>query len=149
MDHEFSSNALSPGQIGWDWFSIQLDEGSELMVFQIRRDDGSIEVHSSGMLINPNGSAKSLDLDEFTIKHQEFWRSPATGAEYPIQWELEIPNLNLNLSLSATVPNQELELSYTYWEGAVFVTGMYQGEEIHGVGYVELTGYAGSMEGEF
>jgi predicted secreted hydrolase len=119
------------------------------MVFQIRRDDGSIEVHSSGMLINPNGSAKSLDLDEFTIKHQEFWRSPATGAEYPIQWELEIPNLNLNLSLSATVPNQELELSYTYWEGAVFVTGMYQGEEIHGVGYVELTGYAGSMEGEF
>jgi predicted secreted hydrolase len=149
MDHEFSSNALSAGQIGWDWFSIQLDEGSELMVFQIRHSDGSIDEHSSGTLINPDGSTQSLVLDNFTIRSQDKWRSPDTGADYPVAWDIEIPDMDLRLSLKAKLLNQELDFSYAYWEGAVVVSGMYKDKEVQGVGFVEMTGYAGSMEGEF
>jgi predicted secreted hydrolase len=149
MDHEFSSNALSTGQIGWDWFSIQLDEGSELMVFQIRRSDGSIDMHSSGTLINPDGSTHTLGLDNFTIQTQDKWHSPDTGAEYPVKWVIDVPEFDLRLSLSAYTSDQEMDLTYVYWEGAVAVSGIYKGKEVHGVGFVEMTGYAGSMEGEF
>jgi predicted secreted hydrolase len=149
MDHEFSSNALSAGQIGWDWFSIQLEEGSELMVFQIRNDDGGLDEHSSGTLINPDGSTQPLDLDKFTITTGDKWRSPETGAEYPVNWVIEVPELELRLTLTAKLSNQELDLSYAYWEGAVSVSGKYKGKEVQGVGFVEMTGYASSMEREF
>jgi predicted secreted hydrolase len=149
MDHEFSTSALSPGQIGWDWFSIQLDEDRELMLFQIRRADGSIDPNSSGTLIDPEGSTHSLEVEDFNIQTGRTWRSPNTSAEYPVEWEIQIPEYDLDLSLKPYLLDQELDLSFTYWEGAVEVSGTYRGRSIQGRGFVEMTGYAASMEGEF
>lgn len=119
------------------------------LVFFIRRVDGSIDLNSSGTLVNPDGSTKSLNLSDFTIKPGKFWRSPVTGAEYPIQLEIELSDQNFKLTFTDKIPNQEINLSYTYWEGTVTVKGIYQDEEIHGVGFEKLIGYADSMEGEF
>jgi predicted secreted hydrolase len=148
-DHEFSTSALSAGQIGWDWFSIQLNDGSELMVFQIRREDGSIDPFSSGTWINPEGETTHLDQDQFQIQVQDTWRSPHTRAEYPSAWRVEIPSLGLGLEIAPYMNDQEMDVSYTYWEGAVSIKGTAGEKPISGNGYVEMTGYAGSMEGEF
>lgn len=149
MDHEFSTSALSPGQVGWDWFSIQLDDGSELMVFQIRRQDGTIDPFSSGTWIAPDGSARHLGRNDFEITATDTWKSPQTGAVYPARWTVRVPSLSLELDIRPVVAEQELDLSYQYWEGAVDVVGAQSGSPVSGVGYVELTGYAGSMAGEF
>jgi predicted secreted hydrolase len=149
MDHEFSTLALSEGQVGWDWFSIQLDEGSELMVYQIRRDDGSIDTFSKGSWIAPDGVVTQLERKDFRIEVNDSWRSPHSGGIYPSQWEIRVPQLDLNLSLEPFLPDQELNVSYSYWEGAVRVNGKQAGQPLSGHGYVEMTGYAGSMEGQF
>ena len=148
-DHEFSTSALSAGQVGWDWFSIQLVDGSELMVFQIRRSDGSIDPFSSGTWISPNGEVILLERKDFEIQVEDSWRSPNSGAEYPSKWILNIPLLDLNLAVSPLLADQELNVSYNYWEGAVDVDGTAKGASISGSGYVEMTGYASSIEGEF
>ncbi len=144
MDHEFSTSALAQDQIGWDWFSIQLDDNTELMLFQIRRADGSIDPYSSGALIGADGSVVALKQDEFSLQVLGSWRSRVSGAEYPAGWRVQVPQAGLDLRLSPMMPNQELNVSYAYWEGAVTVAGSHRG-----VGYVELTGYSGSMGGEF
>jgi predicted secreted hydrolase len=149
MDHEFSTRALSDGQIGWDWFSVQLDDRSELMLFQIRREDGSIDPFSSGTWIAADGSTSKLDLEDFQISVQDTWRSPHTGATYPAKWKISVPSKNLSLELVPLLQDQELQVSYNYWEGAVNVQGSINGEPISGKGYIELTGYAGSMAGQF
>jgi predicted secreted hydrolase len=149
MDHEFSTSALSPGQVGWDWFSIQLEDGSELMVFQIRREDGSIDPFSSGTWIAPDGTTRFLEKDDFKITAQETWRSPSSGAVYPSRWSLEVPEVDLELDIRPVILNQEMDLNYQYWEGAVDITARKAGEQFNGVGYVELTGYGRSMAGEF
>lgn len=143
-DHEFSTSALSEGQVGWDWFSLQLDDGSELMFFQIRRADGSIDPFSSGTYINPEGGTQHLDREQFEIRVRDEWVNPQSGGVYPSAWEVSIPSLNLELDIEPYFNAQEMDLSYFYWEGAVKVSGM-----LSGSGYVEMTGYAASMEGEF
>lgn len=148
-DHEFSTGALSSGQIGWDWFSIQLDDGSELMVFQIRREDGSIDPYSSGTLIQPSGEVISLGREDFEIEAGDFWRSPDTGAEYPSLWRIEVPVIDLQLQIQPLISNQEMNFSYIYWEGAIDAAGTRNGEMITGKGFVEMTGYANSFAGEF
>lgn len=148
-DHEFSTSALSSGQVGWDWFSIQLDDGGELMLFQIRNEDGGIAPFSSGTWISPEGETSHLDREQFDIHERDFWRSPNSGAQYPAEWSLEIPSIDLSLVVKPYLADQEMEVSYTYWEGAVEVSGSAQGAAVSGSGYVELTGYAASMEGEF
>lgn len=148
-DHEFSTRALASGQVGWDWFSLQLDDGSELMFFQIRREDGSIDPYSSGTLVKPNGDVVGLAREDFEIEVQDSWRSSESGAEYPALWRVEIPGIDLQLQIQPSLPDQEMNLSYTYWEGAVDATGTSNGESISGVGFVEMTGYASSFEGEF
>lgn len=149
MDHEFGTSALGEGQIGWDWFSIQLDDGSELMLFTLRREDGSIDPYSSGTLIRADGSIRPLAVEEFEIVVRDIWTSPASGARYPAGWELRIPDEGIELSVEPLMAGQELRLSFTYWEGAVSVTGEAGGKALSGQGYVELTGYAGSMQGQF
>lgn len=149
MDHEYSTSALSQGQVGWDWFSIQLDNDSELMLFQIRRDDGSIDPFSSGAYIAPDGSTRQLSRQDFQIDVLDTWRSPITGAIYPSRWRIQIPALQLSLELTPHLADQELDLTYAYWEGAVSASGQIAGIDIFGDGYVELTGYTGSMAGEF
>ena len=148
-DHEFSTSALSSGQVGWDWFSIQLDDENELMFFQIRREDGSIDPFSSGTWISASGEVISLSQEDFEIEVEDTWRSPNSGGQYPSGWQVEIPGLDLQLQITPYLADQEMVVSYTYWEGAVEARGILGGKSVSGSGYVEMTGYAGSFEGEF
>jgi predicted secreted hydrolase len=149
MDHEFSTSALAADQVGWDWFSLQLDDGGELMVFQIRKEDGSVDPFSSGTFIAPDGRTTPLSRDDFQISVGTTWRSPHSGATYPAHWTLNVPALDLILKIAPHLADQELNVSYTYWEGAVRVSGQRAGQALSGNGYVELTGYADSMQNQF
>jgi predicted secreted hydrolase len=149
LDHEFSTSALAADQVGWDWFALQFDDGSELMVFQIRKADGSVDPFSSGTFITPDGSTRSLDRAGYRIRVEDTWRSGRTGATYPARWTIEVPSLDLTLRIAPYLADQELDVSYAYWEGAVEVYGEREGRSLRGDGYVEMTGYAGSMQGQF
>ncbi len=146
-DHEYSTSALSPGAIGWDWFSLQFDNGTSLMFFQIRRDDGTLEQFSSGTFVDANGNTTHLDRADWELTVTDTWTSPDSGAEYPIGWQVRISELGLELEGGALMPNQELNVSTVYWEGAVEFRGTLAGEPVRARGYIEMTGYAGSMEG--
>ena len=151
MDHEFGTSFLEEEQTGWDWFSIQLDDGRDLMVFQIRRRDGSIDPRSSGTLIDADGRAVHISFSEFTLKSSDVWRSTESGAGYPIDWTIDLPRYDLRLSVKAAFDNQELRTTestgVTYWEGSVKVEGTSGGKKIAGRGYLEMTGYAGQNMG--
>jgi len=149
MDHEFSTSALGPDQVGWDWFALQLDDGSELIVFQIRKADGSVGSFSSGTLVAPDGSTRHLSHDDFEIGVGATWRSPRSGAAYPARWTVQVPAADLTLEIEPYLADQELNVSYVYWEGAVRISGEHTGTPVSGNGYVEMTGYAGSMQGQF
>jgi predicted secreted hydrolase len=149
MDHEFSTSALSSGQVGWDWFSLQLDNGTDLMIAQLRRDNGEVDPFSSGTVIKSNGESIDLRQEHFRIQVEDFWRSPHTGATYPAAWKIEVPQIDLVVEITPLMSDQEMNVSYAYWEGAVDLQGIQEGQYVSGSGYVELTGYAASMEGEF
>jgi predicted secreted hydrolase len=149
MDHEWSTSGLAFDQVGWDWFSIQLDDGGELMVFQMRKEDGSIDPFSSGTFITREGSTRHLNRGDFEIRVEDTWRSPHTGATYPARWTVTVPAVDLALEIEPHLAHQELNVSYAYWEGAVRVDGEREGRPVRGHGYVEMTGYAGSMQGQF
>jgi predicted secreted hydrolase len=146
-DHEYSTSVLSQGAIGWDWFSLQFDNGTALMLFQIRNEDGSIEPFSSGSFIDTDGSVTLLSHEQWELTVLDTWTSPDSGATYPAGWRLEIPDLDLRLEGRPLMPNQELTVSTVYWEGAVGFEGMLGDTAVRAQGYVEMTGYAGSMEG--
>ncbi|MCL4561071.1 MAG: hypothetical protein M1281_10695 [Chloroflexi bacterium] len=149
MDHEFSTSALSQGEVGWDWFGLQLSDGSELMVYDIRRSDGSIDPYSSGTWILPDASTHSLKQTDFTLQVEGTWHSPHSGATYPAKWKVSVPSLGISLKVTPYLADQENNLSFVYWEGAVQIVGTVGGVPVTGSGYVELTGYAGSIAGEF
>ncbi|MDF1535808.1 MAG: lipocalin-like domain-containing protein [bacterium] len=153
FDHEFGSNQLTAGQEGWDWFSLHLADGTEIMLYRIRRTDGSVEPASSGTLVTADGSAEHLALADFSVEVVEKWKSPASGGAYPAGWKIRIPKAGLNIDVSPLVKDQELTTrgtaGITYWEGAVRVEGRSGEREVTGAGYVELTGYAGSLGGIF
>lgn len=149
MDHEFSTSALGLGLVGWDWFSIQLDDNRELMLFTLRREDGSIDEFSSGTVIDADGSTRSLTWEDFSIAVTETWRSPHSHATYPSGWRIEIPSEDMVLEVRPRLADQELNHSFVYWEGAVQVTGRRGEIAVTGSGYAELTGYARSMQGQF
>lgn len=146
-DHEYSTSALSPGSIGWDWFSLQLDNGGALMLFQIRREDGTLEATSSGSYITPEGKVVDLRLGDWRLEILDTWRSPESGGEYPAGWQITIPSLELELEGRPQMPNQELNVSTTYWEGAVSFSGSIGDTPLNAQGYIELTGYTGSIDG--
>jgi predicted secreted hydrolase len=149
MDHEFSTSALSLGQVGWDWFSIQLVDQTEIMFFQIRHADGTKDPYSIGNYVAEDRKTLLLTPDRINITVQSTWRSPKTKAVYPSRWSFDIPDLDLKLEITPYLNNQELNKSYSYWEGAVQVAGTKAGKPVSGSGYIELTGYAGSMSGQF
>lgn len=147
MDHEFGTSFLESEQIGWDWFALQLDSGQDLMLFQLRRSDSRLDPHSGGTLLEASGQSRALDRSEFTMEPVRTWRSPHSGARYPIQWRLSLPGQKLSLTVTAAQPDQELRTprstQVTYWEGAVVVTGARGDDPVTGRGYLEMTGYAG------
>lgn len=149
MDHEFSTSALSDDQVGWDWFALQLNDGSELMLFYLRKQDGSVDPFSSGTYIDPEGGTINLDRDDFEIEVLDYWRSPHSKAEYPSQWKISVPSLKIDMVVNPYISDQELNLTFTYWEGAVRFRGEENGKIIAGNGYVELTGYSGAFAGDF
>jgi predicted secreted hydrolase len=145
MDHEFGSNQLTSEQAGWDWYSLQLDDNRELMLYVLRRTDGTIEPASSGTMVDAQGNAKHIKLDQFKITTSSTWHSPKSGATYPMGWHVNVPSANLDVTLSTDLQDQELNTArstgVTYWEGSVNVSGTSNGKPIKGQGYVEMTGY--------
>lgn len=147
MDHEFGSDELQRDQAGWDWFSIQLDDRRELMDYRLRKKDGTLTPESSGSLVDPRGDVRYLAREAVLITASGSWKSPHTGATYPSGWRLRVPSAALDLTLVPTVRDQELANTaggVSYWEGAVDVRDTASGQR-RGVGYVELTGYAGAL----
>jgi len=140
MDREWSTSALSDDQKGWDWFALQLDDSTEIMYYQMRKNDGSPDIFSKGTIIDDNGSVRTVNKEDVTLEVTEYWDSPE-GEKYPSGWMLKIPSENIELRLTPAVKEQLMNVSVRYWEGAVKIEGMKNGSEIKGRGYVELTGY--------
>jgi predicted secreted hydrolase len=141
MDREWSTSALGSDQIGWDWFSIQLSDSTEIMYYQIRNSDGNPSRFSKGAFVRKTGEKLHLSRDDVILSVTGSWESPL-GGDYPQGWELEIPGENLSLNIEPYIANQELDVYVRYWEGAVQITGTRNGQPVAGNGYVELTGYA-------
>lgn len=145
MDHEFGSAVLRENQQGWDWFSIQLDNDAELMLYIIRRTDGTPDVTSSGSLIASDGRVIHIRHDQLRITPLARWKSPESGATYPVRWRVEVPSFNVALRVDPLMNAQELltkaSTRVTYWEGACDVTGTFGGVAVRGEAYVEMTGY--------
>jgi predicted secreted hydrolase len=141
LDREWSSSTLSPDQQGWDWFALQLSDGSDLMFYNIRKNDGSQDEHSAGTWISKDGEPRHLSRDDLEIIVAGEWESPEGGV-YPSRWEIRLPELDLVLTVTPVIEKQELFTTVRYWEGAVDVTGQRNHQPIEGRGYVELTGYA-------
>lgn len=146
MDHEFGSADLGADLAGWDWFSIQLVDKRELMIYRLRHTDGSSDAASSGTLVFPDGRTQHLSASDIQLTPLDTWTSPTSKATYPHRWQVSIPSLGLALKLTPLLADQELHTTrstqVTYWEGAVSVEGAEKGQAIKGQGYVELTGYA-------
>jgi predicted secreted hydrolase len=147
MDREWSTSALSGDQVGWDWFSLQLDDGWEVMVYQLRLADGSADPLSDGVLIDPDGRKVPLEWGaDVRLEVTGSWTSPIDGARYPSGWRLVVPDRGVDLAIDPVLEDQELDLAFRYWEGSVRVSGTGAGGvPVNGLGYVELTGYAGDI----
>ena len=145
MDHQWGDFVLIDGG-GWDWFSVQLDDGSSIMVFQLRGIEGVGDVPDFGTLVTRGGEVIHLDEDEYQIESRETWTSDETDATYPVSWTLTVPAYDIRLDLEPAMRNQELNTIATtgtiYWEGEMEVAGESSGRPVTGLGYVELTGYA-------
>jgi len=141
MDHEFSTAPLEPGLVGWDWFSLQLSDRTELMVYLLREKDGTVHPASSGTFVDAAGRPIDLKGEQFSVQVLDRWQSPESGADYPVAWRLSVTALNLTLVVRARVRDQEMDTRQTtgvvYWEGSVSAD-----RAVSGSGYVELTGYA-------
>ncbi|HET9907401.1 MAG TPA: lipocalin-like domain-containing protein [Anaerolineales bacterium] len=146
-DHEFSTSVLDENQIGWDWFSLQFEDGKALMLFQLRERDGGTSASSSGTLIDMNGTPQHLQKTNFEIIVRDQWQSPHTQGVYPSAWEVNLKDLGCRLEIHPWMADQELHFpTVTYWEGAVRFEGTCEnGESVRGNGYVELTGYSGNV----
>jgi predicted secreted hydrolase len=142
MDREWSTSALGPDQVGWDWFALHLDDGRDLMFYQLRLRDGGSDPFSKGVLVAPDGTSRRLTRDEVRLEPQGTWTSPRTGGAYPAGWRLAVPAEGIDLTITPLLADQELPTTVVYWEGAVSISGSQQG-----YGYLEMTGYADSGAG--
>jgi len=141
LDREWGSSALSSDQRGWDWFALQLSDGSELMFYNIRRNDNSADSHSAGTLVGPDGKTSYLRQQDVSIVVTDSWNSPR-GGTYPAGWTIDVPSQGMSLEVRPVLDDQELLTTVRYWEGAVDVDGVRGEQVLSGRGYVELTGYA-------
>jgi len=143
LDREWSTSALGDEQAGWNWFSLQLDDGTDLMYYQMQRKDGITDAHSSGKWINQDGSYHHLKSHEVQLEPLKYWHSE-TGKKYVTEWKMIIPKKDIEWRIKAMLDNQEMQTTVRYWEGAVRIfdakSGKAPGQEI-GKGYLEMTGY--------
>jgi predicted secreted hydrolase len=145
LDREWGSGALGANQAGWDWFALQLDDGSTLMFYALRDRDGGRDSHSAGTWVASSGGVRPLSSAEVQIEVTSHW-TDADGVRYPAGWRLRVPTLALDLTVHPVLADQELELRPRYFEGAVDVGGSASGRTLGGRGYVELVGYAGERQ---
>jgi predicted secreted hydrolase len=141
MDREWSTSALSPDIVGWDWFALQLDDGRDLMFYRLRGQDGSASEFSGGTLTSAAGSVRRLAADAVELVSTRNWTSDRTGVVYPVDWTMTIPSAKLMLNIEPRLDGQEIDLTVRYWEGAVTASGLAADSEVTGVGYLELAGY--------
>lgn len=149
FDHEWATNQLAADQVGWNWLSLQCNDGTELMLYQMRLKNGGIDPYSSGTLIDAKGETTHLSVDDFRFEPTgRRWKSPATGADYPLEWRVHVPSAGLEFLVQTPMENQELALPpIAYWEGLVHAKGTRNGQPISAHGYLELTGYSGPLIG--
>lgn len=135
MDREWSTSVLDPGQVGWDWFALHLDDGRDLMIYQIRREDGSIDGASGGVVATASGDSEVISAADFSLEPLASWRDES-GASWPVSWQLQVPSLGISGRVEARHPDQLNRLAVRYWEGRVCLDG-----PVPGCGYLEMTGY--------
>ena len=150
MDHEFFSDNLTEGKVGWDWMSVQLDDGADLMLFGIRDAQGGYGPDTFGTFVDADGGAHPIEPGGVKFRPGRRWRSEATGAEYPVEWHVEVPDFDLRLDVRPRLDAQEVftgnGILPAYWEGAVRYAGERRGRPVAGIGYLEMTGYAGRLD---
>jgi len=140
MDREWSTSSLSKDQKGWDWLSLQLDNNTEIMYYQMRKNDGSPDIFSKGVIVNQNGLSETIKKEDVLLNITDNWKAP-DGTTYPSGWKLQIPLKNIDLKITPAIKDQLLDVSIKYWEGSVKIEGTNNGKPVNGRGYVELTGY--------
>jgi len=146
LDREWGTGQLGKKQVGWDWFSLQFDDASELMLYQLREDGGAVSPYSSGTYVGSDGTVTHLTANEFTLIPVKTWTSTTTKASYPLWWTIDCPGLDLRLDCSPQLENQEFAAApVTYWEGAIRAGGTRGKKAVKAQGYLELTGYAGRL----
>ena len=150
MDHEFFSDYLAEHKVGWDWMSVQLDHGVDLMLFGIRDAQGGYGPDTFGTFVDAGGDAHPIESGGVTLRPGRRWRSESTGAEYPVEWDVEVPGFGLRLDVRPRLDAQEVlaqsGILPAYWEGAVRYAGERMGAPVTGIGYLEMTGYAGRLD---
>ncbi len=146
MDHEFFTEKPGASKSGWDWTCMQFDDNTELMLYRLHQNAGSEDRYSSGTYVDAEGDAQHLTARDFRMQPGSAWTSPKTNAQYPVTWHIRVPSLGIDLTEATPLKNQELvsrnRFTPTYWEGAIDLAGTKAGQSIHGVGYLEMTGYA-------
>ncbi len=148
LDREWASNQLTAEQVGWNWFSLQLNDGTELMLYQMRTRGGGLDPNSSGTFVTRDGTTQHLRRDDYTLTPLREWKSPQTGGSYPVAWKLTVPKLGLELRIDTPLDAQELALQpVAYWEGLIEAKGKRGSAAVRAHGYMELTGYAGALVG--
>lgn len=156
LSEKFTGSAWMDREYGtweqkyWDWFSIQFDDETELMIYQYRDEDNIANDDSTGTFVDKDGVCTYLTLDDYNIEPLEYWTSPKTGTEYPSRWRIEVAKLGIDIIVEPVLADQELDTRGTtmivYWEGACQVSGSRSGKELTGRAYVELVGYERSHE---
>lgn len=142
LDREWSTSALGEDLEGWDWFSLHLDDGRDVMYYRLRTTDGGASRYSTGSVVDVDGSVRRLEPDDVAARPIRMWESPESGSRYPVAWALRIPSMDIDLEIEPTMDRQELALAVTYWEGAVRVRGSHEGS-----GFLEMTGYGHAVPG--
>ncbi|MDA0691047.1 MAG: carotenoid 1,2-hydratase [Nitrospinae bacterium] len=152
MDREFSSDPLNPKLVGWDWFSLKLDNDTEIMLYQLRQKDGGVDPFSSGTLIAADGVSRHLQKDKFSVEVTGDWTSKKTQTTYPAGWIITLADSKTRLTVQPDLADQELtnlrSISGSYWEGSVSIEGTLEGQPVKGKGYVELVGYETPLKQE-
>jgi predicted secreted hydrolase len=140
LDREWGSGSLGANEQGWDWFALQLHDGSSFMFYAMRNRDGTRDSHSAGTWVDSAGRVQALSTDQVMIDVSDHWLSPR-GGRYPSRWRVRVPAVGLDVEVRPVLANQELDTKPRYWEGAVDVSGKREGRDASGRGYVELVGY--------
>ncbi len=146
FDHEWGSGALPKEAVGWDWFALQLSDGSDLMLYRMRDRSGRATAFSAGTFVDERGNGEPVRWQDVTLTELERWKSPRTGATYPEKWRIGVASAGLDVTVEPLVPDQELVTEQStgviYWEGTCKITGTRAGRPVAGRAYAELTGYA-------